>query len=112
MRNGRLVKNASILGLLLTIALAPGIALAGGHKSCGNQGKDAWVGRPVATRQAYLYSGAVADPLCSGCKYTFPIQAVYQCPAVEASQPGSRVRYLQTPPASGLLGGQPYLYHP
>ena len=112
MCNDSFTKNVSILGLLITIALTPGTILAGGHERYGKQGNGASVCRPVAMHQADLYPGAIADPPCSGCRYTFPIQAVYQCPAAQASQPRSRVWYLEVAPMSGLLGGQPYLYHP
>ena len=109
----RLATIASALVLSLAIlALMAGTASAGWHKDHGKKGNDPWAGYPAPIPAAYPFPGVIVDPTCSACCYTFPIQAVYQCPAVLAGQPGSQVRYLQSDPMPGLLGGQPYLYHP
>jgi hypothetical protein len=112
MNNDRRVQWASISVLLITITFAPGTASAGDHKHPGKQGIDPAAGYTPSMRSVYRYPGIVADPSCSGCFYTFPILSVYQCPAVMANQPGSRVAYLGMNSIAGLLGGQPYLYHP
>ena len=112
MGNDRLAKNASILVFLAAVTLAPSAASAGWHKDHGKKGNDPWAGYPAPISAVYPFPGVIVDPTCSACCYTFPIQAVYQCPAVLAGQPGSRVEYLQSDPMPGLLGGQPYLYHP
>ncbi len=109
----RLATIASALVLSLAIlALMAGTASAGGYEHPGTNGNDPWAGYPAPIPAAYPFPGVIVDPTCSACCYTFPIQAVYQCPAVLAGQPGSQVRYLQSDPMPGLLGGQPYLYHP
>ncbi len=112
MGNDRLAKNASILVFLAAVTLAPGAASAGGYEHPGTNGNDPWAGYRAPIPAAYPFPGVIVDPTCSACCYTFPIQAVYQCPAVLAGQPGSQVRYLRSDPMPGLLGGQPYLYHP
>jgi hypothetical protein len=112
MDNDRRPKNAFILVLLVAVTMAPGKATAGGLEHPGKQVSDPAAGWPLSMPSAYPFPGVIADPATWGCCYTFPIQAVYQCPAVMASQPGSRVIYLGTDPMAGLLGGRPYLYHP
>ncbi len=82
-----------------------------GSKHPGKSGYDPSAGYSVPMPAAYPFAGGIVDPTCSACCYTVPILAVYQCPAVLADQPGSQVVYLRSDPASGLLGGQPYLYH-
>jgi len=112
MGNFRLAKNASILVLLAAVTLAPGTASAGGPKHPGKNGNDPSPGYSALMPAAYPFPGIIVDPTYSACCYTFPIKAVYQCPAVLAGQPGSQVGYLRSDPIFGLLGGQPYLYHP
>ena len=105
-------RTPPILVLSLAIlALMPGTASAGGHKDHGKNGNDPSAGYPAPMPAAYPFPGVIVDPTCSACCYTVPILAVYQCPAVLAGQPGSQVGYLRSDPTSGLLGGQPYLYH-
>ena len=93
------------------VALVPATAKAGGgrHRGWADVPMD---DVPAAATGFYPFAGAFpyppGDPWC----YAVPIQAVYQFPAVMANQPGSEVGYLQISPASGLLGGRPYLYHP
>jgi hypothetical protein len=106
-----LAKNASILVLLIAVTLAPGTASAAGPEYLRNNGYIPSAGYSGPMPTAYPFSASVVDPTCSGCYYTFPILAVYQCPATLVDQPGSQVVYLQTDPAYGVLGGQPYLYH-
>ena len=103
MGNDRLAKNASVLVLLVAVALAPGTASAGGPKHAGKNGNDPSPGYPVPRPAAYPFPGISVDPTYSACCYTFPIQAVYQCPAVLAEQPGSQVGYLRTDPAFDSL---------
>jgi hypothetical protein len=112
MGDRRLATIASALVLSLAIlALMPSAASAGGHKDDGKHGNDASAGLSAPMSAAYPFPGVIVDPTYSACCYTLPILAVYQCPAVLVDQPGSRVVYLRTDPAYGLLGGQPYLYH-
>jgi hypothetical protein len=111
MGNDRLEKKAAILVLLVAVMLAPGTASAGGHEDHGKIGNGTSAGYAAPSPAGHPFPGAIVDPTYSGCCYTFPIQAVYQCPAVLAGQPGSQVVYLRSDPAAGLLGGQPYLYH-
>jgi hypothetical protein len=103
-------KNAFRLVLLIALAMAPRTASAGGPNHPDQQGSDPTAGSILSMPSVYPYPGVVAHPTL-GCCYTFPILAVYQCPAVMAGQPGSRVVYLEPHPMAGLLGGQPYLYH-
>ena len=112
MGNDRPAKNASILVLLVAVMLAPGTVSAGGHTYSRQNGNDPSAGYLARCRQRTCTGRAIVDPAYSACCYTFPIQAVYQCPAVLAGQPGSRVVIPPVGPKSGLLGGQPYLYHP
>lgn len=111
MDDDRLAKFASIMGLLAAVLLAPGTASAGGPRHPGKNGNGTSAGYSVPLPAAYPFSGDFADPTCSRCFYTVPIQAVYQCPAVLVSQPGSQVVYLRSDSVYGLLGGQPFLYH-
>jgi hypothetical protein len=111
MGNDRLAKTASILVLLAAVTLAPGTAFAGGLTHPGKNGIDPSSAYSGAMPAAYPFSGVVGDPTCPGCSYTVPIVSVYQCPAVIVDQLGSRVVYIRSDPAYGLLGGQPYLYH-
>jgi hypothetical protein len=87
MRHVYLARIARRLALLIAVTLAPGTAMAEGHK------QHVWWDDPSVG-------------------YAAPIQAVYQFPAVVANQPGSGVSFLLPDPTRGLLGGQPYLYHP
>ena len=105
------IASALVLSLAI-LALMAGTASAGGHQNHGEKGNDPWAGCPVPIPADYPFPGVIVEPTYSACCYTFPIQAVYQCPAVLAGQPGSRVGYLRSDPMPGLLGGQPYLYHP
>ena len=99
------------IAVLLVAALTPAPARAGGHQHRGGANAPGHVD-PVAIPRAYPPPGSIAyapgNPWC----YTIPIQAVYQFPAVMANQPGAAVGWLRVHPESGLLGGQPYLYHP
>jgi hypothetical protein len=105
-------ENLARLVVLLcaAAALVPTTALGGGHRHRGCV--DAPADAVSATTGVYPFAGdfpySPGEPWC----YAVPVQAVYQFPAVIANQPGSQVGYLQTSPASGLLGGRPYLYHP
>ena len=112
MGNDHWVKYSSILVILTGAMLAPDTALAGGNTYPGKNRKTPSAGYPAPIASAYPFGGAIGDPIYAGCCYTFPLQMVYQCPAVLVGQPGSRVVYLRPHPMSGLLGGQPYLYHP
>jgi hypothetical protein len=93
------------------VMLAPGTASAGGQAHPGAYGNDPARAYSVPMPAAYPFTGVIVDPTCPGCCYAAPILAVYQCPAVMASQPGSQVEWHRTDPMAGLLGGQPYLYH-
>ena len=113
MGDRRLAMIASALVLSLAIlALMAGTASAGGHRNHGKNGNDPSAGYSAPMPAAYPFPGVIVEPTYSTCCYTVPIQAVYQCPAVLAGQPGSQVVYLRSDPMYGLLGGQPYLYHP
>ena len=109
MRNDRLAKVASIVAVLIAM-LTPNAASAGGHPPAGHVAPI-----PLASVAphplASPFTGIGAFPMCSSCCYTFPIQAVYQCPAVIAGQPGAQVIYLRSDSPAGVLGGQPFLYH-
>jgi hypothetical protein len=111
MGNDRLTKTASTLVLLGAVLLAPGTASAGGPKHPGKSGNHPSVGMPTPMPVANPFPEVIVDATCPACCYTVPIQAVYQCPAVIAGQPGSQVRYLRPDPRYGLFGGQPFLYH-
>ena len=99
------------IAVLLVAAFSPAPARAGGHKhrDCANA-----LGHvdPPVIPSAYHPPGSISyasgNPSCSA----IPIQAVYQFPAVMANQPGAEVGWLRVHPEYGLLGGQPYLYHP
>jgi hypothetical protein len=111
MDHDRRPKNAILLGLLVAVAMATGTAAAGEPEPPGKQGSDPAAGSSLSMPPVYAFPGVIAHPKDSGCCYTFPILSVYQCPAVLAGQPGSRVVYLEPHPMAGLLGGQPHLYH-
>ncbi len=112
MANIRPAKNASVLALLVAVALAPGNATAGGQEYHAVPVHDPSGAYALPMPAASTWPGGLAGPAYPGCCYTFPIQAVYQCPAAIANQPGSGVIYLRVNLEAGLLGGQPYLYHP
>ncbi len=112
MGNDHLAKNASILALLIAIALTPITASAGGHGIHAQNANAPWAGQAMTMPNPAPYPGFLGGPAYAGCCYTFPIWVVYQCPAVIAGQPGSPVFYLGVNARGGLLGGQPYLYHP
>jgi hypothetical protein len=112
MGNDHRVKYASIVLLLSAVLLVPDTASAGGNAYPGKEGHSLSAGYPAPMTSAYRSGGATVGPTYSECCYTFPIQMVYQCPAVLVGQPGSRVGYFHQHPTSGRLGGQPYLYHP
>ena len=97
---------------LAILALMAGTASAGWHKDHGKKGNDPWAGYPGPIPAVYPFPGVIVDPTCLARRKTSPIQAVYQCPAVLAGQPGSRVGYLQSDPMPCGLGGQLNLYHP
>ena len=101
MGNDRLTKSASILAVVITM-LMPKAASAGGHPPDGHVA-------PIPIASPWPANGVI--PACPSCCYTFPIQFVYQCPAVIAGQPGAQVPYLRSNSPAGVLGGQPYLYH-
>jgi hypothetical protein len=63
---------------------------------------------PTAYPPPVAFAHPLGDPWC----YALPIQAVYQFPAVLANQPGAEVGWLEMNLRPGVLGGQPYLYHP
>jgi hypothetical protein len=111
MGNDRLIKNASILVLLLAVMLASGTASAGEPKQHKENGNNPSAGNPAPMPAAYPYAGVIVDPTFPACCYTVPIVAVYQCPAKLVGQPGSPISYFRSDPRHGLLGGQPYLYH-
>jgi hypothetical protein len=112
MGNDRPTKHASILAVLIAIALAPGMAWAGDPGVPGMTGTDLSAGYAPPMPPTTSWPSGISGPAIAGCSYTFPIWVVYQCPATIANQPGSRVVYLSINPRAGLLGGQPYLYHP
>jgi hypothetical protein len=106
MENAGVAKIAALLIVVACVVLTPVTAKAGGHKDR----YAAPTGRFVPLESVELMPGQV-DPMYVGCFYTVPIQAVYQCPAALAEQPGSQVAYLRVKSTAGLLGGQPWLYH-
>jgi hypothetical protein len=107
MRRPRLEIPARLVVLLVITAYAPAPARAGEHEHHGCCGRSACLG-PGTYR---LTTAGVFPPENPWC-YQIPIQAVYQFPAVMANQPGAAVGWLRVHPEYGLLGGQPYLYHP
>jgi len=111
MGSERLATSASILVLLANLMVAPCTAWAGGQNPTGQNGNHPVPAYSVPMPAAYPFPGFIGDPTCAGCCYTFPILAVYQCPAVLACQPGSQVEYIRSDTPYGLLGGRPYLYH-
>jgi hypothetical protein len=106
MGNGRVTKIAALLIVVASGVLAPGTATARGNKD-----RYAVPARRVVPMQSIELSPRGLDSMYIGCFYTLPIQAVYQCPAVLADQPGSQVEFLKVNTTAGLLGGQPWLYH-
>jgi hypothetical protein len=111
MRSVDLTRFARALALLIAVALTPGTAMAGGHERYG------WRDRPsggyaVPIQAVYQFPSVLANQPTTPWGYAVPIQGVYQLPAVMANQPGAEVSFLWSDPTRGLLGGQPYLYHP
>jgi hypothetical protein len=88
MNNARLGRIALISAVLFVVTLAPGAASASGYEHAG------WA--------------RVHDPSQG---YTYPIQMLFQFPAVIVNQPGSEIPFLWPDPSRSLLGGRPYLYH-
>jgi len=99
------------VAIFMVAAFTPAPARAGGqkHRDCANAPGQV---DPAAIPMAYSRRGAIAYAPGNPWSYTIPIQAVYQFPAVIANQPGAEVGWLGVHPEYGLLGGQPYLYHP
>jgi hypothetical protein len=102
---------ARVLAVLIAATLAPAAASAQGPTVQVTNGNAGWAGYSAPMPPVNAFEGGIVGPMCPGCFYTFPILAVYQCPAVITAQPGSDVIFMHTYRANGLLGGRPYLYH-
>jgi hypothetical protein len=106
METARVAKMSSLLIVGACFVLTSGTAAAGDQK----EKYPAQAGGVIPMESVESFPAEI-DPMYVGCFYTVPIQAVYQCPAAIAQQPGSQVAYLRVNTAAGLLGGQPWLYH-